>query len=73
MRYRPGTLGLWPMTYGCFCFIFSITEFGVINRNLFFLTLVILVSVAALDRSGTGVLAEPNNTPERRPLEVVPT
>lgn len=49
VRFRPGSLGLWPMSYTAFAFIFSITEFGVISRNLFFLFLVIHVTVAGAE------------------------
>ncbi len=45
VRYRPGTLGLWPLTYAAFAVLYSITEFGVISRDLNFLTLVLLATV----------------------------
>ena len=69
VRTRPGTLGLWPIAFSSFAFIFSITEFGVVNRNVFLLFLTVHASVAALDRKDRSpVSAEPAST--RNQIEV---
>lgn len=50
VRNRPGALGLWPIAIASFAFVFSISEFGIVSRSLFFLMFVVHVSVAGLDR-----------------------
>ncbi len=77
VRYRPGTLGLWPLSYAGYAFIFSITEFGVISRSIFFLLLTIHISVAAAERRDRNPQRMPrvsggtvNQPPE---LQVIPS
>ena len=65
VRYRPGILGLWPLSFASFAILFSITEFGVISRSLFFLFTVVLSSVAALERSA-GTHSPSNQASPRR-------
>ncbi len=49
VRRQQNALGLWPMAFASFAFVFSLTEFGVISRSVFFLLLVIHIAVVSAE------------------------
>ena len=49
-RFRPGTLGVWPLSFASFAMLSSVTEFGVITRDIQFLLLVVLITIVTDER-----------------------
>lgn len=56
IRRHPGALGLWPLTFACYALLFSITEVGVITRDVPFLLLIVASVVV---RTSTEIIEDP--------------